>query len=69
MMSEDGGTAARGGVNESAARLEATRQALREWDPERVVPCHCTGEAAVGALRAGLGDRVRTGFAGLEWIA
>jgi 7,8-dihydropterin-6-yl-methyl-4-(beta-D-ribofuranosyl)aminobenzene 5'-phosphate synthase len=47
-----------------AARLEATIAALRELNPQRLVPCHCTGRAATAALRAALGDRVVPGAAG-----
>ncbi len=48
----------------SAARMERTIAALRELDPWRLVPCHCTGRAAAAALRAALGDRVGPGAAG-----
>lgn len=45
-------------------RLEQTIAALGELAPEIVVPCHCTGDYAVAALRDSLGDRVLPGAAG-----
>lgn len=48
----------------SGERLRATVQALRELDPARIVPTHCTGAAAVAALVAAFPDRVRPGRAG-----
>jgi 7,8-dihydropterin-6-yl-methyl-4-(beta-D-ribofuranosyl)aminobenzene 5'-phosphate synthase len=51
----------------SLERLEATVRALREWDIETVIPCHCTGENAIAFLKDGLGGKVIVGYAGLEW--
>lgn len=46
------------------ARLDATIAALEALDVNTIVPCHCTGEAAVARLQGALGDRVRPGAAG-----
>ena len=51
-------------LNASPERQAATCAALREWAPEFVVPCHCTGEEASAVLRAELGERVVPGYAG-----
>jgi 7,8-dihydropterin-6-yl-methyl-4-(beta-D-ribofuranosyl)aminobenzene 5'-phosphate synthase len=50
------------------SRLECTVAALRELDPNLIVPCHCTGDAAVERLRRTLGERVSPGFAGASYI-
>ena len=50
----------------SAERLAATAEVLRELQPEFVVPCHCTGEAAVEYLKQHLSIPVEAGFAGYE---
>lgn len=52
-------------VNATAERLAATCAALRDWQPEVIVPCHCTGEAAGAMLRGEFGDMVIAGRAGL----
>lgn len=51
-------------VNASKERVQETIAALREVDPELLVPCHCTGDAATEELRGALGDRVVAGAAG-----
>ena len=48
----------------SDEEIERAAAALQERDPELVVPCHCTGQRAVDALRRVLGDRVAAGAAG-----
>ena len=48
-------------------RLEHTARTLRELDPERVVPCHCTGERAVERFARTLGERLVPGAAGLTF--
>jgi len=53
-------------VNASRERLEATCSALRKWNPEIVIPCHCTGEEATAFLYDKLGTIVTPGYAGLE---
>lgn len=52
--------------NASAARLDATTDALREWEPEFMVPCHCTGEAAIAHFKKKLSTQIISGFAGFE---
>ncbi|HIE11347.1 MAG TPA: MBL fold metallo-hydrolase [Kiritimatiellae bacterium] len=49
----------------SAERIEATCDYLRELDLRLVVPCHCTGAAAVRRMSRHLPGRVRRGHAGL----
>lgn len=46
-------------------RLERTVDALEAVGPQLIVPCHCTGEAAVGALRDSFGRRVKVGRSGM----
>lgn len=53
-------------LNARSARLEATCSALRGWNPDVIVPCHCTGEVATARLRAELGEKVVAGAVGLE---
>ncbi|NVN90786.1 MAG: MBL fold metallo-hydrolase [Desulfuromonadales bacterium] len=53
-------------ANASHDRLETTCSALRGWNPEFVIPCHCTGEEAQLFLRVALGARVTPGYAGFE---
>ncbi|HBA73650.1 MAG: hypothetical protein A2X85_16960 [Geobacteraceae bacterium GWF2_54_21] len=53
-------------VNASRERLEATCSAIRKWNPDFVIPCHCTGEKAIAFLRDELGTIVTPGYAGLE---
>lgn len=50
-------------------RLAATLAALRTYDPARIIPCHCTGEAAVHELQAAFPGRVTPGYAGLRHAA
>ena len=52
-------------LNSDAERLESTTTMLKSINANRIVPCHCTGEAAVKELRDVLGsDVVTTGYAG-----
>jgi len=48
----------------SPSRLQRTIDALEEFGLGLIVPCHCTGDAAVERLRQALGDRVVPGSAG-----
>jgi 7,8-dihydropterin-6-yl-methyl-4-(beta-D-ribofuranosyl)aminobenzene 5'-phosphate synthase len=48
-------------------RLELTLAAVKALKPERVIPCHCTGEAAVSTLKNALGECVTPGAAGTLW--
>jgi 7,8-dihydropterin-6-yl-methyl-4-(beta-D-ribofuranosyl)aminobenzene 5'-phosphate synthase len=52
-------------LNAGRERLEQTITALRLFEPDMVVPCHCTGELAVAVLRNALGERVSPGAAGM----
>jgi 7,8-dihydropterin-6-yl-methyl-4-(beta-D-ribofuranosyl)aminobenzene 5'-phosphate synthase len=54
-------------ANASSLRLERTVAALRAADPDLVVPCHCTGDAAAERLRQTLGERVVPGSAGARY--
>lgn len=54
-------------LNASSERLEATCAAIRKWNPEFVIPCHCTGENAIAFLCATLGTIVTPGYAGFEF--
>ena len=47
-------------------RLEQTAEALKAYTISRVVPCHCTGEAASAYLTRRLGSSVQQGYAGLK---
>ncbi len=46
------------------SRLGRTMAELRDLDPDLIVPCHCTGAAAVERLRRSFGERVAPGCAG-----
>ena len=50
----------------SPERLAATTDALHEINPEFMVPCHCTGEAAIAHLKEHLSIPITSGFAGFE---
>ena len=52
--------------NSSAERLTSTTEALREWNPEIIVPCHCTGDVALDYLKQKLDLEIHAGFAGFE---
>lgn len=52
--------------NSSAERLASTTEALREWNPEIIVPCHCTGDVALDYLKQKLDLEIHAGFAGFE---
>jgi 7,8-dihydropterin-6-yl-methyl-4-(beta-D-ribofuranosyl)aminobenzene 5'-phosphate synthase len=54
-------------VNANRDRLERTVSALREIEPAMLVPCHCTGQPAVSALRDALGESVSTGVSGMAF--
>jgi len=51
-------------VNAERRRLDETVAALRALDVQHIVPCHCTGDVAVAALRDALGERVVPGESG-----
>jgi 7,8-dihydropterin-6-yl-methyl-4-(beta-D-ribofuranosyl)aminobenzene 5'-phosphate synthase len=48
----------------SAVRLTRTMASLEELAPDLIVPCHCTGDAAIERLNQSFGERVRPGSAG-----
>lgn len=56
-------------LNASSQRLETTCAAIRSWNPEIVIPCHCTGDKAQASLVESLGSRVIPGYAGLRFSA
>jgi 7,8-dihydropterin-6-yl-methyl-4-(beta-D-ribofuranosyl)aminobenzene 5'-phosphate synthase len=49
------------------SRLDKTTAALLLIDPDAVIPCHCTGDAATAALERALGDRVSPGAGGAAY--
>lgn len=51
-------------VNAGERRMARTLETLRTLNPVTIVPCHCTGEAAVQVLQEALGDKVTPGAAG-----
>jgi 7,8-dihydropterin-6-yl-methyl-4-(beta-D-ribofuranosyl)aminobenzene 5'-phosphate synthase len=51
-------------MNASPERVEKTAAALRALEIPLVVPCHCTGDDAFGALAQSLGAPVSPGAAG-----
>jgi 7,8-dihydropterin-6-yl-methyl-4-(beta-D-ribofuranosyl)aminobenzene 5'-phosphate synthase len=48
----------------SSVRMDKTMEALLELAPDLIVPCHCTGDAAVENLKQTFGERVTPGGAG-----
>ena len=48
------------------AMLAAMIEVIGDLAPEAIIPCHCTGEAAVAALSAAFGNRCHPGHAGLR---
>jgi 7,8-dihydropterin-6-yl-methyl-4-(beta-D-ribofuranosyl)aminobenzene 5'-phosphate synthase len=51
-------------VDAGHVRIERTIDMLKDFDPDIVIPCHCTGERAVARLKRALGSRVSVGQAG-----
>jgi len=51
-------------LHADAMRLARTLQALERYAPSRLVPCHCTGTAAVAALQEHFSTSVTPGNAG-----
>ena len=39
-------------------RIESTINSLLELNPQQLIPCHCTGEEAIGKLQAAFGAKV-----------
>lgn len=52
-------------LHTSSERLEQTCKKLQEWSLDFIIPCHCTGETAITAMISLLGERVKTGNAGM----
>lgn len=52
-------------LHASPERLEQTCDQLYKWSPDWLVPCHCTGDAAVAAIVARLDKKVKSGYAGM----
>ena len=52
----------------SEVRLARTMAELQALGPDLIVPCHCTGDAAVERLRQSFGERVLPGFAGAVFL-
>jgi 7,8-dihydropterin-6-yl-methyl-4-(beta-D-ribofuranosyl)aminobenzene 5'-phosphate synthase len=48
----------------SDTRIDRTLSALWKLAPDVIVPCHCTGQRPVEALKSAFGDRVHLGSAG-----
>ncbi len=53
--------------NASKHRLEVTANVLRAYEPDFMVPCHCTGEAAINYFKRNLNAEIRSGFAGYKF--
>lgn len=52
-------------VNAGEQRMARTLEALRTLNPATIVPCHCTGEAAVKGFQEAFGEKVTPGAAGI----
>lgn len=52
-------------VNAGEQRMARTLETLRTLNPATIVPCHCTGEAAVKALQEAFGEKAAPGAAGM----
>ena len=52
----------------SDERLQCTLAALTELRPDLIIPCHCTGNRFVEALRLEFGGRVSAGRAGATYV-
>lgn len=51
-------------ANAGKDRLERTARALQAMDIHRLIPCHCTGDAAVAYFKQHLACPVQPGYAG-----
>ncbi|MEZ4599223.1 MAG: MBL fold metallo-hydrolase [Syntrophotaleaceae bacterium] len=73
ILSQSGGSRLRaiiGGfhlLNADHNRVKSTVRALETLSPELIVPCHCTGNQAVEALKNAFGDGVIPGSSGLTF--
>ncbi len=55
-------------LNAAPLRLERTIAELAAMEVEHIIACHCTGDGAVQALEAALGERVTVGAAGKTYL-
>ncbi len=54
-------------LNASKERLEQTSIALTSLAPDRIIPCHCTGDTAVAALKKALDIPITPGTTGMSY--
>lgn len=54
-------------LNADDGRVEKTVEALQALSPDMIVPCHCTGNRAVGALEDAFGAGVVAGASGMSF--
>jgi len=50
--------------NASRKRIACTCRALQEWNPVKVIPCHCTGEEAITQMQNETDIHIIPGYAG-----
>ena len=55
-------------VNANLTRLNSTIDALNEYDIDRIIPCHCTGDKAMELLSEKLNCEVIAGQAGYQIV-
>ncbi|VGO19948.1 MBL fold metallo-hydrolase [Pontiella sulfatireligans] len=58
-----------GGLHLKAAkepRIAATLDALKQWNPDYLIPCHCTGDNVIDILQQELGYCVKPGRSGMQ---
>jgi 7,8-dihydropterin-6-yl-methyl-4-(beta-D-ribofuranosyl)aminobenzene 5'-phosphate synthase len=48
--------------------MESTITRLQQLSPQWIIPCHCTGEAAVAALSAAFQHSVEPGYVGMQLV-
>jgi Metal-dependent hydrolases of the beta-lactamase superfamily II len=51
----------------SDTRINHTMSALGKFAPDVIVPCHCTGNRPIEALKTTFGERVHLGSAGATY--
>jgi 7,8-dihydropterin-6-yl-methyl-4-(beta-D-ribofuranosyl)aminobenzene 5'-phosphate synthase len=54
-------------IESQKVRVDHTIAALKEINPNLIVPCHCTGERVAEQLKQALGLRVQLGSAGATY--
>lgn len=55
-------------LNAGEQHVERTIGILRNFAPDQVIPCHCTGERAITQLRTAFGDGCCPGAAGMTFV-